>query len=158
MKQALGQEYSCAKSPGVQRPGTKVILWIMWSYTCKAQGWINNKPFSNLFPCVPENRPIRFHLFVCSFLLGSVSLIVSLGSKIVWPLRQSTSKLYFWKRYFLDIKQRSVTQYYSDIQWDAVYSNIALPRASAFTLLVDEGIRWLKYWCIIQWTQFISKI
>ena len=28
-------------------------------------------------------------------------------------LRQSTSKLYFWKRYFVDIKQRSVTQYYS---------------------------------------------
>ena len=34
-------------------------------------------------------------------------------NKLFLSLSQSTSKLYFWKRYFVDIKQRSVTQYYS---------------------------------------------
>jgi preprotein translocase subunit SecE len=109
---------------------------------------------------------------------------VSLASKIVWPLRQSTSKLYFWKRYFLDIKQRSVvTQYYSVrrsllkysstagkrfyssggqrntlaqvLMYNSVRRSLSVKynsaRASAFTLLVDKGIRWLMYWCTIQW-------
>jgi hypothetical protein len=94
---------------------------------------------------------------------------VSLASKIVWPLRQSTSiYIYFYWNIALPrasdftlLVDKGIRwlKYWCIIQWDAVYkSNITLPRASAFTLLVDKGIRWLMYWCMIQWDDVYSNI
>jgi hypothetical protein len=67
---------------------------------------------------------------------------VSLASKIACPLRQSTSKLYFWKRYFVDIKQRSVTQYYSVRRSLFKYSSAAGKRFySSAQVLMYNSVR-----------------
>jgi hypothetical protein len=85
--------------------------------------------------CANKAKNIRY----CRKLL-SVTFITF---EFFLPLRQSTSKLYFWKRYFLDIKQRSVTQYYSVRRSLFKYSSAAGKRF--YSSGGPEGIRWLKY-------------